>query len=374
MTGKTRLGHGVHARRIAKGLRMKEVTIYGAGAFGLACGYVAAQRGATVRVIDPHGVGAGSSGGIVGALAPHTPERWNAKKEFQFQSLILSRQFWPEVEAIGGVSSGYGQTGRIQAVPNAHQLTLAHARAAQARELWQGQATWEVIGAEAAGDWAPVSPTGYWVRDTLSARLNPWRACAALAAAIRALGGEIVKEGAAEGLEEGAVIHATGWQGLMALNAAFGRDPGQRQIGNGVKGQAILLDFALPEAAQIYAESLHIIPHADGTTAIGSTSEREFEDPFRTDEMADELRARAITAMPQLGDAAEIRRWAGVRPRARSRAPMLGPWPDRPGHFIANGGFKIGYGMAPKAAEVLIDLVLDGVDQIPEDFRVEASL
>ena len=35
-------------------------------------------------------------------------------------------------------------------------------------------------------------------------------------------------------------------------------------------------------------------------------------------------------------------RWAGLRPRARSRAPMLGAWPGRPGHFIANGGFKIG--------------------------------
>jgi glycine oxidase len=53
---------------------------------------------------------------------------------------------------------------------------------------------------------------------------------------------------------------------------------------------------------------------------------------------------------------------------------MLGPWPDRPGHFIANGGFKIGFGMAPMVAEVMADLILDGRDAIPGDFRVEASL
>ena len=63
-----------------------------------------------------------------------------------------------------------------------------------------------------------------------------------------------------------------------------------------------------------------------------------------------------------------------MRPRSRSRAPMLGAWPDRPGHFIANGGFKIGFGMAPKVAEVICDLVLEGVDIIPEGFRVEDNL
>ncbi|MGB3280922.1 MAG: FAD-dependent oxidoreductase, partial [Pseudorhodobacter sp.] len=68
-----------------------------------------------------------------------------------------------------------------------------------------------------------------------------------------------------------------------------------------------------------------------------------------------------------------VERWAGLRPRSRSRAPMLGAWPGRPGHYIANGGFKIGFGMAPGLAECMADLVLDGQDRIPEDFRVEAS-
>jgi glycine/D-amino acid oxidase-like deaminating enzyme len=53
---------------------------------------------------------------------------------------------------------------------------------------------------------------------------------------------------------------------------------------------------------------------------------------------------------------------------------MLGAWPDRPGHFIANGGFKIGFGMAPKVAEVMADLVLEGRDTIPQGFRVEDNL
>ena len=56
------------------------------------------------------------------------------------------------------------------------------------------------------------------------------------------------------------------------------------------------------------------------------------------------------------------------------RAPMLGQWPGRPGHFIANGGFKIGFGMAPKVATTMADLILNGQDTIPKGFRVEDNL
>ena len=83
--------------------------------------------------------------------------------------------------------------------------------------------------------------------------------------------------------------------------------------------------------------------------------------------------AKAVAAVPALADAPVLARWAGVRPRSRSRAPMLGAWPGRPGHYVANGGFKIGFGMAPKVAEVMADLMLDDRDAIPEGFRVEDS-
>jgi glycine oxidase len=46
----------------------------------------------------------------------------------------------------------------------------------------------------------------------------------------------------------------------------------------------------------------------------------------------------------------------------------------RKGAFIANGGFKIGFGMAPKISHIMADLILEGVDRIPDGFRPEASL
>jgi glycine/D-amino acid oxidase-like deaminating enzyme len=66
-----------------------------------------------------------------------------------------------------------------------------------------------------------------------------------------------------------------------------------------------------------------------------------------------------------------MRRWAGARPRTKTRAPVLGPHPVYRDAFIANGGFKIGFGMALGVAEVMADLVVDGMDRIPDDFRTE---
>ena len=76
------------------------------------------------------------------------------------------------------------------------------------------------------------------------------------------------------------------------------------------------------------------------------------------------------SALPVLADAPVLERWAGLRPRSHNRAPMLGAWPDQKGHFIANGGFKIGFGIAPKVAEVMADLMLESRDTIPEAFGV----
>jgi glycine/D-amino acid oxidase-like deaminating enzyme len=291
-------------------------------------------------------------------LAPHVPENWNDKKAFQLDSLLMAQDFWVEVQAAGGGDPGYARLGRVQPVLEEAALDLARARGQGAAALWQGQAIWEVV--RDLPELAPHSPTGWFIRDTLTARVHPRRACAALVAALRAGGTEVVPEGDAEGQ----VVWATGWQGLQALSDDVGR-----KAGDGVKGQAILLKHAAPQAAQLFVDGLHIVPHADGTVAVGSTSERDFDAPDTTDGQCDALQARAVQALPALAKAPVIERWAGVRPRARSRAPLLGPWPGRKGHFVANGGFKIGFGMAPKVGAVMADLVLEGrTEGIPPGF------
>lgn len=315
-------------------------------------------------MIDPAGPGAGASGGVVGALAPHVPENWNVKKAFQFEALTMAGAFWREVDRISGLSSGFGRTGRLQPLADARAVELARARASSADRLWQGRAVWEIIAAP--GGWAPPSPTGLVIRDTLSARLHPARAVASLAGAVTCLGGEIARAGP----DRGAVVHATGTTGLADLSDAFARP-----LGTGVKGQAATLGFdAGPDAPQLFIHGLHLVPQDDATVGIGSTSERDHDHPATTDARLDALIERVRELCPVLRDAPVRARWAGLRPRARTRAPLIGPWPGRPGHFVANGGFKIGFGIAPAVADAMAALVLEGQDRIPADFRVERAL
>lgn len=344
---------------------MVEITIRGAGIFGLTIAWECVRRGASVQVIDPFGPGAGSSGGLVGALAPHVPENWNPKKAFQFDSLIFAETFWSDVSAEAGQSAGYARTGRLQPLPDDASVLRARERGENAGRLWKGKAVWQVIPAAQAGEWAPLSPSGWLVRDTLTARLHPRMACAALVAALQSRGVHVEPAGD----DEGKVVCATGVAGLQALSREIGKP-----VGNGVKGQAALLRLDRAHMPQLFADTVHIVPHEDGTVAIGSTSERDYSDPIETDAQLDEVISRAVSAVPLLQEAEIIERWAGVRPRSRSRAPMLGQWPGRDGHFIANGGFKIGFGMAPRIAQVMADLLLEDRDTIPDDFRVSASL
>jgi len=341
-------------------LATADITVRGAGIFGLAVAWEALRRGARVRVIDPRGPGGGASGGVVGALAPHAPEHWTEVKAFQLDCLLSARSYWPLVEEASGLSSGYRRSGRIQPVPDAVALARAETRAEAARALWRGEAEWRVT--DDAGDWAPVSPTGRWAVDTLSAQLDPPRAVAALAAAVAEAGGEI----AGEGIERGPVVHATGWEGLLELSGALGRP-----VGSGVKGQAAVFGADPGAVPQLYADGLHIVAHGPGRVAVGSTSERDFDEPDTTDARLDAIVARGRAAVPGLATAPVIARWAGARPRATHRAPIVGPWPGRPGHFVANGGFKIGFALAPGIASLAVDLVLDGLDRIPPPFRFE---
>ena len=122
-----------------------DVTVRGAGIFGLSTAWACARRGARLRVIDAVGIGAGSSGGLVGALSPHVPEAWNEKKAFQLESLLMAGDWWDEVARASGRDPGYARLGRLQPLADSQAVEVARRRAGTARDLWRGVAEWQVV-------------------------------------------------------------------------------------------------------------------------------------------------------------------------------------------------------------------------------------
>lgn len=340
---------------------MSEITISGGGIFGLTLAFLLLERGHRVQVYEKRRIGAGASGGLVGALAPHTPDNWNDKKAFQLKSLLKTGPFWQRVDAISGQNSGYFRSGRLQTIPDQRAHDLASGRAAEAEARWEGHAHWRIVPISSKQNWGLTGPGDVLIEDTLSALINPRAALRGLAQAVEKLGGIIHENSLRPADDTCPHVQATGYEGLAAQG-----------LGQGQKGQGALLRFDANGLPQLFCESVHFIPHLNGTVAIGSTSENTWQHE-NTDYAIDDLVAKARRICPVLADAPVLETWAGFRPKGQRRAPILGQLPGS-SDYILNGGFKIGFGVVVEAAEQLADLILTGKADIPESFRPEANL
>jgi glycine oxidase len=349
-----------------------DLVVMGAGIFGLSVAAEATRRGARVQVIERTAIGAGASGGVVGALTPFAAEPWDALKDLQQRGLRAAPAFWSGIAGRSGQDPGFAVTGRVEPVDDPRQLHRAEARAAAFCAAWGDPDAAAVVPVSEMPA-PPHSGSGFLYRDRVSARLDPRRSLQALAGALRAGGGEVLT-GDAPPDGHAAILWATGVDGLRAMSSEGDRIA--------VKGQAARLRPVRPPLAPdsvpvITGGGLYLVAHRDGSIAVGSTSAPDFaRADARTDApdaapdaALDALIARATTLWPVLAGATVIERWEALRPRGPGGRPLLGPWPSRPGQFIANGGFKIGFGLAPEVARLMADLILDGRDDIPAVFR-----
>ncbi|MDT8343918.1 MAG: FAD-dependent oxidoreductase, partial [Thermohalobaculum sp.] len=173
------------------------------------------------------------------------------------------------------------------------------------------------------------------------------------------------------------VVLAAGWHSLGILPAAHqptARQPDGAPAATGVKGQAALMAARLdPAAPVIQAGGLFIVPHAGGRVAVGATSEKQWTAPD-PDAALDALIAGARALAPALRDAPVIARWAGIRPKAPGREPLVGPLPGAPRLLLATGGYKVGFGIAHLVGDALAALIAGdpAAPALPPDFAPAA--
>ena len=368
-----------------------DLLIAGGGIAGLWLAVKAIRAGLTVTLVEPDYPGSGASGGFLGALMPHSPERWNGKKDFQFRALVDLQDEVARLESETGVACGYRRVGRILPLVSERARETAVERIAEAQANWGSAYSYEVNHVSDRGDWPNIlrAPHGL-VQETLSARISPPGLIEALLTRLATepkfelvLGSSVTEIRPAErqaGLSDGATIGfghlaiANGVSAFAMLGALLGLPDGA--MGGGVKGQAALLDAkAPPDLPVVYDDGLYVIAHENGLVAIGSTSENTFDDPAATDDQLEALVARARKLCPLIKEAPVIRRWAGVRPRAVGRDPMLGDVPGVSNVLVTAGGFKISFGIAHRMADHLIACLTGGDGpEVPHSFSVAHHL
>ncbi|CTQ56189.1 Glycine oxidase [Roseibium album] len=363
-----------------------DLAIAGAGIFGLSIAHAAIKAGLNVVVLEAKTVGAGSSGGLLGALMPHMPARWNPKKEFQFQALLKLENHIRKLEAETGLTCGYRRCGRILPLTTADKLEHHLERAEESKLRWHPENTGFSYAVEPSGsrsDWlyAASAPYGI-VYETLAARASPRGYLKALRSFVQDNGhleegvsvvgfdedtSEVTLEGRLSAVSAKRLVLSGGFSAFDLIKQFTGES-----VGRGEKGQALSLEGkGLEDKPAIYCDGLYVVPHEDGTVAIGSTSDRDFQDTAPSSERTTELLQRATAFCPQLQGRAVLTEWAGIRPRCNKRDPLIGKLPGFNKIYAATGGFKISFGIAHLVADCLIAEILGQTPQhpLPETFR-----
>jgi glycine oxidase len=368
--------------------------IVGGGIMGLWAAVHAERLGIPTLLIEAARFGQGASGGLLGALMPHMPDKWSDKKQFQFDALVALEEEISALEAETGLSAGYRRAGRLIPLPKPHlrQIALGHSRDAEVH--WhhgERQFHWHLIDAAPVEGWIePSAGESGFVHDTLAARVAPraflevLRRFLAAARHVRLCEGVTVESidperGIARSsdgdIRFGRCILSAGFRSFPILDELTeGR---KASLGQPVKGQAAMLKADVDgDMPVIFRDGLYIVPHENGLVAVGSTSENRFDDPLSTDGQLDNLLNAARIMAPVLAGADVVERWAGLRPKAVDRDPMVGAHPDYPSLIALTGGFKVSFGLAHRLAEAAVREAVGtpGCFNLPPSFTLASHI
>ena len=362
-----------------------DLAVVGGGVIGLAVAWRAAERGLRTVVLERGGIGSGASGVAAGMLAP------SSEAAFGEQPLLAlnleSARRWPafatELAERSGADPGYRRCGTLLAARDADAAVALERELAFRESL--GLAVERLLPSRARDLEPALAPT---LRAAAAApddhAVDPRRVLAALAAALRAAGGEL-REGAevteldtggdratgvrlagGERLAAGAVVIAAGaWTGSLA-----GLPDGARVPVRPVKGQLLRLrDRAGPGLLErvLRTEDFYIVPRGDGGYVLGATvEERGYDEAVTAGGLHDLLRD-AVEVLPGITELELEEARAGLRPGTPDNAPAIGP-AELDGLHWATGHYRHGVLLAPLTA----DLVVDGVTGAPP--RDDAAL
>jgi len=102
--------------------------------------------------------------------------------------------------------------------------------------------------------------------------------------------------------------------------------------------------------------ALNVQPRATGQVLIGSSREWAGWDRSHNHALERRMIRRALDFLPALGGATALRGWIGFRPATADNLPLIGPWPEAPGVWIASGHEGLGITTSLATARLVADL------------------
>lgn len=353
-----------------------DVAVVGGGIIGLAVAWRAQQHGLRTVLLEREAqLGQGATHAAAGMLAP-VSEANVAERELLalgLESAARYPAFAAEVEAAGGVEAGFLRCGTMAVARDRDEAEALDRERAMRATL--GLEVERLLGSEARRREPALAPTLRLALDVPGDHaVDPRQLVVALAAALRAAGGEIrtaapvarveTRGGRVTGVTlagdggpgetvaaDQVVVAAGAWtRGLGGLPDAV------RVPVRPVKGQILRLrDPAGPGLLTrvLRMDPGYVVPRGDGRYVLGATMEEQGYDTAVTAGGVFELLRDASELVPGIWELEIEEQEAGLRPGTPDNAPALGPGGLDGLHWAA-GHHRNGILLAPITADLLL--------------------
>ncbi|HLZ28152.1 MAG TPA: glycine oxidase ThiO [Chloroflexota bacterium] len=354
-----------------------DVVVVGGGVIGCSIAYFLTLAGARVTLLERSHLAAGASGVAAGMLAPQVEAPF-ADPFFELALLGraehagLAERLLEEV----GLDVEYRATGILRVA-----RTEAERTDLQRQQRWQaarGLAT-EWVDADDLGRREPLLSGvagrllagGLWLPD--EAQVRGPRLVQALATAAVARGAKFLEGTWAVGLETigsrvtGVITPSGVLRGETVVLAAgvwskaLARDAGLEVPVAPVKGQVLSLRALGKSPRQvIWSGECYLVPRPDGEIVLGATEEEGNYDARPTLAGLNRLTEAALDVVPAAGGFVVEGAWAGLRPAAPDRHPIVGWAPGISGLLIATAHYRNGVLLGPLTGRLVAEQIVSG--------------
>jgi glycine/D-amino acid oxidase-like deaminating enzyme len=356
----------------------RDVVIVGAGIVGAACAEALSREGFSVTVVESRGVSAGATAAGMGhlvvmddseaqfALTRYSVELWSRlaaeappKVEFDRCGTLWVATDEAEMEAVRAKHRVYAERGVATEILDARQVQEAEPN------LRPGLAG----GLRVPGDCVLYPPVAaQWLLDRARQR------------GAKLIHGEVVSIGQGgvrlrddTRISAAFVVNAAG---ILAPRLAAEIEIRPR------KGHLLITDrypgFVRHQIVELgYLKSAHsttadsvafnVQPRKTGQILIGSSRQYGSEDPAVEHAILRRMIHRAVEYMPTLAKLSVVRAWAGFRPSAPDKLPLIGPTPSDPTHILATGHEGLGITTSLATAQLVADHLLGRASSIPAE-------
>jgi glycine oxidase len=323
-----------------------DVIIAGGGIIGLSLALELRQRGCDVLVLDRGEPGREASSAAAGMLAAADPETPAALRLFAAESARLYPEFVQKLKAASGIDVDFRRQGTIILL-NSADIPPDHTR----------------LSVDELARLEPVLQAGkhsaFFLQED---SVDPDLLLQAAVMAARNAGVEILSHAAVQKIssQDGHVEVTAEAQRFVANTAVNCQGAWAGAPVKPRKGQMCYLQPLNPGLLKhvVRAPEAYLVPRSSGKILVGATVEDAGFDKSVEPQTVRKLHRAAAVLIPELASAPVVQSWAGLRPGTPDDLPIMGPT-EIPGILVSSGHFRNGILLAPAAAKVMADLIMD---------------